>query len=53
MLLSKKQKFLFKCDSCSMILTMEFEEAKELADLKEDKILLECPCGGMCFVLRD
>ncbi len=53
MLLNKKQKFLFKCDSCSTIIEMEFEKAKDLADIKEDKILLECKCGGICFVLRD
>lgn len=32
---------------------MDFESKKDIEDVKEDKILLECPCGGMCFVLRD
>lgn len=52
MFLEKKQKFLFKCDTCNIILTMEFDSPKEINDVHEDKILLECPCKGMCFPLR-
>lgn len=48
-----KPKYLFRCDKCNMILSTEFEDEKDVDDVKEDKILLECPCGGMCFVLRD
>ena len=53
MLWSKKEKHLFKCDTCSAILLLEFEEQKEIEELREDKILLECPCGGICLPLRN
>lgn len=50
---NKKVKSLFKCDICEMILSVEFDNDKEISDLREDKILLECPCGGICCPLRD
>ena len=53
MLNNKKIKSLFKCDICEMILSIEFEEPKDIEEYKEDKILLECPCGGICLPLRD
>ena len=53
MFFDKKTKYLFKCDTCNMILSADFEDPKDLEDLKEDKILLECPCGGICCPLRD
>lgn len=48
-----KRKFLFKCEDCGMILSVEFEEAEELQKVQDDKIILECPCEGKCTVLRD
>lgn len=48
-----KRKFLFKCDECSTILSVEFEEEEDLENIQEDKIVLECPCGGHSRVLRD
>jgi hypothetical protein len=53
MFFDKKVKCLFKCDTCDTILSTEFEDPKELENLREDKILLECPCGGICCPLRD
>ena len=53
MLLNKKIKCLFKCDICEMILSVDFEETKDIEDFREDKVLLECPCGGVCLPLRD
>lgn len=49
----KKIKFLFRCDTCQMIISTEFETDKDIQDVREDKILLECPCGGICLPLRD
>ncbi len=50
---TKKQKFLFKCNDCQMIVSVEFEEEEDLQKVIEDKLILECPCGGQSFVLRD
>lgn len=49
-----KRKFLFKCDECEMILSVEFEDEEDLEKVQDDKMILECPCGGgHCIVLRD
>lgn len=48
-----KRQFLFKCDDCSMILSVDFEETEDLEKVQDDKMLLECPCNGVCKVLRD
>lgn len=53
MFFDPKQKFLFKCEDCAMILSVEFEEQEDLDKVQEDKMVLECPCGGHCKVLRD
>ena len=47
------QTFLFKCEDCEMILSLDLEEDKDLERVRNDKMILECPCGGKCFVLRD
>lgn len=47
------KKFLFKCDSCKTIMELEITESKDIDNLKEDKLLLECQCGGICFPLRN
>lgn len=48
-----KRKFLFKCDNCEMILSVEFEEEEDLEKVQEGKMILECPCSGQCKVLLD
>jgi hypothetical protein len=48
-----KRKFLFRCEDCNMIVSVEFEDEDDLADIQEDKIVLDCPCQGRCKVLRD
>jgi len=50
---SSKRKFLFKCDTCELILSVEFDEPEDLEKVQDDKIILECPCGGHCNILRD
>lgn len=49
----KKQKFLFKCEDCAMIVSIELEDEEDLERVHEDKFVLECPCGGKSCVLRD
>jgi len=48
-----KIKYLFKCEECNMILAVDFEEEEDLKKVQDDKMVLECPCGGPCKVLRD
>jgi hypothetical protein len=47
------RKFLFKCEECLMILSVEFEEKDDLEKVENDDMFLECPCGGVCKVLRN
>jgi hypothetical protein len=49
----KKRKFLFKCDDCEMIVSVQLDDALDLKKASEDKLILECPCGGYCKILRD
>jgi len=35
-----------------MIVSAEFEE-EDAEDVREDKVVLECPCGGQSHYLRD
>ena len=53
MLFNTKTKSLFKCESCEVILITEFDDPQDIKDLREDKLLLKCPCGGVCYPLRD
>lgn len=46
-------KFLFRCQDCDMLLTVDFEKSDEIDKVNNDDIELECPCGGLCLVLRD
>lgn len=48
-----RRKFLFKCEDCELILSVDFENEQDLLDVQDDKVVLECPCGSKCFVLRD
>jgi len=36
-----------------MIVSVELEEEDELEQVRENKLILECPCGGQSKVLRD
>jgi hypothetical protein len=47
------RKFLFRCDICEIIISVDFDDEEDLENVQENKIELECPCGGKCKVLRD
>ena len=49
----KLRKFTFRCDTCFEIMASEFEDEKDVSDVIEDKLWLECPCGGKALLLRD
>jgi len=50
---TQNRKFLFKCEDCSMILSVDLEDKEDIEKVQQDKMILECPCGGECVVLRD
>lgn len=50
---SKARKFTFRCDSCKEITISEFEEESDIEDIIDDKLYIECPCGGKGKLLRD
>ena len=50
---TNKIKFLFKCADCSNIFSVELEDAEDIKKVRDDKMDLECSCGGKCQVLRD
>lgn len=50
---SNARKFLFKCEDCEMIMAVEFEDQEDLDKVQDDKMFLECPCDGICKILRD
>lgn len=52
-ILEKDREFLFRCDECEMIVAVRFEESEEILDVQENKVVLECPCGGRGIILRD
>lgn len=53
MLFEPNHNFLFRCESCQAIIAVEFEEEEEKEQVNNDQVMLECPCGGKCKVLRD
>jgi hypothetical protein len=36
-----------------MILKVSFEKEEDTQKVLDDQIVLACPCGNKCFVLRD
>lgn len=48
-----KNLYLFKCKECATLLYVEIEDEEDLNSLQENKLELECNCGGDCFLLRD
>jgi hypothetical protein len=53
MYLETKQKFLFKCEECNMILSVELEEDDDVEKAQKGTMKLECPCGGCCNCLKN
>lgn len=47
------QKFLFRCDECEMIVSVELGSVEERVQVNENKMVLDCPCGGRIRVLRN
>jgi Fe2+ or Zn2+ uptake regulation protein len=48
-----KNKYLFKCEECGMIVSVDLEDEDDIQDVNENKLELSCPCGGKSKVLRN
>ena len=48
-----KVHFLFKCEDCSMIVSIELEYEEDLEKVREGDFVLDCQCGFKCYVLRN
>jgi len=53
MLFDKSKHVLFRCESCGTIVSVDFEDEDDIEKLDENKIVLECPCGGSSEILRN
>lgn len=53
MLFSKSKRVLFRCESCENIICVDFDDQDDIDKLDENKIVLECRCGGESFILRN
>jgi len=50
---TNKRKYLFKCEDCSLILSVDLDEEEDFKKVNDDKMILHCPCEGECKILRD
>ena len=50
---SKKRIFTLRCENCRKVITEDFINQKDMDDLLERMLYVECKCGGRCFVLLD
>jgi hypothetical protein len=53
MLFNKSKHVLFRCETCATIVSVDFEDEDDIDKLDENKIVLECPCGGESSILRN
>lgn len=53
MCISKARTFLFRCEECSTILSVDFETEEDIENTNDNKVEITCPCGGKCKVLRN
>ena len=51
--ISKARTFLFRCEECSTILSVDFETEEDIENTNDNKVEITCPCGGKCKVLRN
>lgn len=47
------RKFNFRCEDCKTVYSATFEEKDDIDDIIDNKLNLECPCGGKAVPLRD
>ena len=49
------RKFTFRCEKCKEILTSSFDEDKDIEDIINGLLWLECPapCSGKAIILKD
>ena len=50
---NKKLKFLFRCEDCQMIVSIDLENEDDIENAQDDQMVLDCPCGSKSYVLRN
>lgn len=51
---TKKQQLVFRCDTCNKIEIFEFEDEKEIEEIKNGTLSFECACqDGMLELLTN
>lgn len=53
MIFESDRNFLFRCETCKMIVSVNFDDEEEIEKVNDDEVILECACGGESKVLRD
>lgn len=49
----KERHFNFRCEKCKEILTSSFEDPRDIEDVVEGQLWLQCLCGGKASLLTD
>lgn len=53
MFMDKARLFLFICKTCETILSVRFEKDEQIKKVQQNRMVVDCPCGGICRVLFD
>lgn len=49
-----KRVFLFRCEECKTILSIELDKEEDIEKALSGKMYIECPCEeGICEILLD
>jgi len=51
--MNEKRKFLFRCEDCQMIISVDFDDPEEIEKIMEDELVLQCNCKGYCIIIRN
>jgi hypothetical protein len=51
--INQPRKFTFRCEKCQVILVSAFEDDKDIEDVIDGLLWLECQCGSKCLLLTD
>jgi hypothetical protein len=50
---SNYPKFLFRCQECELIVAIDFDLEEDIIKVNNNDMIIDCPCGSFCLVLRN